>query len=224
MRLQDKLPDHVRVNGRKVRLDLEFRNVLRMMDTLGRDDLLPEAREWLACRCICRHPRKGMLKEVRKLLFPEAVEREKITDFEQDADLIRAAFMQEYGINLFRDRLHWFEFACLLSCIPAGNKYSDILNIRIRPMPAATNYNAEERAWLARMKAEFGLKLSDNEQEQAYSRNVQRLGAMLLAMAGEGDNNGGRTGSIRYNGQQSADSEIARRNDEENSGREQEMG
>lgn len=189
MKLQDRLPDHIMVRGKKVRLDLDFRNVLRMIDTLGRDDLLPDAREWLAMKCICRHPRKGMLSEVKKLLFPQAEEHERITDFEQDADLIRAAFMQEYGINLFRDRLHWFEFACLLACIPAGNKYSDILNIRIRPMPQATSYNAEERAWLARMKAEFALKLTEQEQQEAYSKGVQRLGAMLLALAGEGDKN-----------------------------------
>ena len=191
MKLQDNLPNCVIVRGKKVRLDLEYRNVLRMIDTLARDDLMPDAREWLAMKCICKHPRKGMISEVKKLLFPDAKEQhERITDFEQDAELIRAAFMQEYRINLFREKLHWFEFVCFLSCLPVGSKYTDILNIRVRPMPAATSYNSEERAWLARAKAEFALKLDDKEQEQAYSKGVQKLGAMLMALAGEGDKNG----------------------------------
>ena len=38
MRLQDELPRHVAVDGRRVRVDLEYRNVLRMIDWLSRDE------------------------------------------------------------------------------------------------------------------------------------------------------------------------------------------
>jgi hypothetical protein len=105
MKLYEKLPDSVMVNGKRVRLNLEFRNVIRMIDIMSEDGLMQEAREYLALKCICRHPKKGMMKPVRELLFPGAGSdnSERITDFEQDADLIRAAFLQEYGINLFRD-------------------------------------------------------------------------------------------------------------------------
>jgi hypothetical protein len=113
MKLYEKLPDSVMVNGKRVRLNLEFRNVIRMIDIMSEDGLMQEAREYLALKCICRHPKKGMMKPVRELLIPGAGSdnSERITHFEQDADLIRAAFLQEYGINLFRARLHWFEFS-----------------------------------------------------------------------------------------------------------------
>ena len=187
MKLYDSLPNSIIVNGRKVKLDLDFRNVIRMIDILARDELTHEAREYLALRCICRHPREGMIIPVYKLLFPDSkhADNEKLTDFEQDADLIRAAFLQEYGINLFRDRLHWFEFTCLLSCLPSGSKYMEVLSIRARPMPTAQKWNAEERAWLAKAKMEYAVKLTDKEIERNYQKSVQNIGKMLSALAGK---------------------------------------
>lgn len=190
MKLYEKAPKHIVVNGKKVRVNLDFRNVLRMADILSRNDLLPEAKEWLAMKCICRRPRKGMAGTVLKMLFPKQKEHDRITDFEQDADLIRAAFWQEYGVNLFRDKLDWFEFSCLLSCIPEGSKYSEILSIRARPMPEPTSYNAKEREWLLRAKAEFALQETEEEQAQRYRRDVERLGELMGALAGEGNNVG----------------------------------
>lgn len=189
MKLYEKLPDHVTVNGKRIKVDLDFRNVLRMADILSRDDLLPESREWLAMKCICRRPRKGMAGIIVNMLFPKQKEHTRITDLEQDADLIRAAFWQEYGVNLFRDRLHWDEFSCLLSCIPEGSKYSDILSIRARPMPEPTAYNAKEREWLLTAKAEFGLKETEQERMTRYRRDVAKLGELMGALAGE-DKNG----------------------------------
>ena len=69
MKLYDRLPDHVMVGRKKVKLDLDFRNVLHMLETLERRDLLPDAREYIALRFICRKPVNGTLEAVKKLLF-----------------------------------------------------------------------------------------------------------------------------------------------------------
>lgn len=190
MKLYETAPDSVTVNGRKVRLNLDFRNVLKMIDILEQDDLMPDAREWLAMKCVCRRPVKGMKPAVMKLLFPKAENREQITDMAQDADLIRAAFRQAYGINLYTDKLHWFEFCCLLSGIPEGTRYSDVLGIRTREMPEPTAYNQKERQRLARAKAEFGLKLTEKEQKEKYRSDVKKLGDFMIMMAGGSEKNG----------------------------------
>lgn len=195
MKLYEKIPYSVTVNGKRIRLNLEYRNVLRMLDIFRRDDLLPDARDWLALRCICRRPRKGMKNAVMVLLFGDDwncrnEERERITDFGQDADLIRAAFLQEYGINLFRQSLNWFEFTCLMAGLPDGSRYSDVLGIRARPMPVATQYNLREREWLAKAKVEYALHLTEEEQKIRYQKDVEKLGAFLIALAGEGDHDG----------------------------------
>ncbi len=194
MKLQDTLPRGVTVGGRFYRMDLDFRNVLKLMDTLAREDLMPQAREYVALKCVMKRPPRNagqVLAALRHVLFPEAqkkVEQKKITDFEQDADLIRAAFMQVYGISLYRDRLHWVEFSALLAGLPEGNRYSEILGIRARPMPKATKVNAEERQWLAQAKATYALKMTDQEREQSYQTSMRRTTASLLALAKRGEN------------------------------------
>lgn len=192
MKLYERLPERVTVDGRSYRLNLDFRNVLRMMDVMGRDDLLPGARDWLALRCIMRRPPKrttALMAAVRALLFPArkgSGDGKRITSFEQDADLIRAAFRQAYGINLYRDKLHWMEFAALLSALPEGSRYSEVLGIRARPMPAPTKYNAQEREWLAKAKAAYALEMDDKERARAYEQGVKALFAGLIAWAEKG--------------------------------------
>lgn len=197
MKLQDRLPDSVTVGKKRIKVDLDFRNVLRMMETLAREDLTFDAREYLALKCICRNVPKdteAALAAVKAILFPEtkkAASKEKVTDFEQDADLIRAAFLQVYGINLWREKLHWMEFSGLLHAIPEGNRYSEVLGIRTRPMPKPTKYNADERQWLAKAKAEYAVRLTDREQEQGLKDGLRRVAESLIALAETG---GGKNG------------------------------
>lgn len=191
MKLQDSLPRGVRVGKRFYKLDLDFRAVLRLIDTMAREDLLPDARDYLALKCVMKHPRRvrETLEAVKALLFPvtrKSADKKKITDFAQDADLIRAAFMQVYRIDLYTEKIHWFKFSALLAGLPEGNRYSDVLGIRARPMPAPTKYNAEERRWLAKAKAELALKLTDAEREQSYKQGLHDMATSLINLASQG--------------------------------------
>lgn len=195
MELFEMLPDRVTVDGKPYRIDLDFRNVFRMLNILGRSELTPAARDYLALKCVMKRPpwdTAAALAAIKDIIFPLEKRNEdykKITDFSQDADLIRAAFMQVYGINLFRDRLHWFEFICLLHGLPEGNRYKEILSIRARPLPNPTKYNAEERQWLIKAKSEYALKMTDKEQKNQYSQDVRGIARGLIAWAELGGEN-----------------------------------
>lgn len=200
MKLHERLPDTLTVDGRAYRLDLDFRNVFRMLDVLGREDLLPGARDYLALKCVMRRvPRDtaAAMRALKELLFPEPERKSKgsaspkITNYEQDADMIRAAFMQAYGINLWRDKLHWFEFTGLLANLPEGSRYTDVLSIRARPMPEPTAYNTKERQWLMEAKRRFALHLSEDEETKALENSMRAATASLLALAKKG---GGESG------------------------------
>ena len=188
MKLQDRLPDSITVLGKRYKLDLDFRNVLRMIDILEQDDLIHEARTYLALRCVMRRPprKTGLIfAALRLMLFPahKGEPGKRLTSFEQDADLIRAAFRQAYGIDLYRDKLHWMEFQTLLAALPEGSRYSEVLGIRAREMPAATKYNQAEREWLAKAKAACALEMSDDDRQRAYAEGVKSVFAGLLAWA-----------------------------------------
>lgn len=194
MKLYERLPDSVTVDGKRYRVDLDFRNVMRMLETLDREDIIPEARIWLAGKCVCKHPKPGVVSAVLRLLFGEEPAQgtgERVTDWEQDANLIRAAFRQEYGINLWTDKLHWLDFVGLLQALPEGNKYTQIIEIRTRPMPKANKYNYEERDALARAKMAVALKSDEKAQARKYDRDVQNIFAGLMGMVKQ---NGGDAG------------------------------
>lgn len=195
MKLHERLPDSVTAGGKKYRVDLDFRNVLRMIDVLGRADMLPSAREYVALKCVMKRPPRNagpVLAALRDVLFSTDSEpaEQKLTDFEQDADLIRAAFLQAFGINLWRDKVHWLEFTGLLGALPEGSRYADILGIRARPMPKPTKYNAEERAWLAKAKMKHAVRMTEREAQNKYSTDLQRIATAMIGLAkkGGGDN------------------------------------
>ena len=195
MKLQDRLPEGVTVDGKFYRLDFDFRNVLRMMDELDRDDVMPEARSYNALKCLTNRPRnvEKVLQAVKGLLFEQKPKKDakKVTDFVQDAGMIRAAFRQAYGIDLYRDKLHWLEFSELLNAIPEGSRYTEVIGIRARPMPAATKWNAEERQWLLKAKADVALHLSEKEQAKQYEEDVGRIFAGLMNIIAKGSGNDG---------------------------------
>lgn len=185
MKLSDRLPEGVTVDGRFYALDFDFRNVLRMMETLGNDDLIPDARDFLALKCLTKHPKNvaKVLAEVKRLLFTGTPgSGERLTSFEQDAGLIRSAFRQVYGIDLFRDRITWFEFTELLQNLPEGNRYEEVLGIRARPLPSPTKYNAKEREWLLKAKQQHALHLSEAEAAKKYDADVGLVFAGISAM------------------------------------------
>lgn len=195
MKLQDTLPNGVTVDGRFYKLDFDFRNVLRMMDELDRDDVMPEARAYNAIKCLTNRPKNvpKVLEAVKGLLFQEKPKKDaqKVTDFVQDAGMIRAAFRQAYGIDLYRDRLHWIEFSELLNAIPEGSRYAEVVGIRVRPMPAPTKWNAQEREWLMKAKADVAIHLSEKEQAKKYQEDVAKVFSGLMGIIAKGSEQDG---------------------------------
>jgi hypothetical protein len=195
MKLQDTLPNGVTVDGRFYKLDFDFRNVLRMMDELDRDDVMPEARAYNALKCLTNRPKNvpKVLEAVKGLLFQEKPKKDaqKVTDFVQDAGMIRAAFRQAYGIDLYRDRLHWIEFSELLNAIPEGSRYAEVVGIRVRPMPAPTKWNAQEREWLMKAKADVAIHLSEKEQAKKYQEDVAKVFSGLMGIIAKGSGQDG---------------------------------
>lgn len=185
IKLYEGLPQGVTVDGRFYRLNLGFRNVLKMLEILDDENLTMTARNYLALKCVLNRPRNvnKVLPAVKALLFEKRPQTgEKLTSFEQDAGLIRTAFLQEYKIDLFRENIHWLQFIELLQNLPGGNRYEEILGIRARPIPEATKYNQKEREWLIKAKGQVALQMTEKEREEKYSRDVLNVFSGLMAL------------------------------------------
>jgi hypothetical protein len=195
VKLYETLPDRVTVGRKTYRVNLDFRNVLRMMDVLDREGLLPEAATWLALKCVMRHvPAKcaEIMKAVNELCFSASGKKQKpqgprLTSYSQDAGGMRAAFLQVYGIDLWTAKLHWLTFRDLMEGLPSeGTRYAEIISIRGRPMPKPTKWNADERKWLQEAKKAYAIDMTEAETESKYQQDVLNIFNGLMGMIPKG--------------------------------------
>lgn len=80
-----------------------------------------------------------------------------VYDIEYDGDFIYASFMQAYGIDLFEQqgKLHWMKFNALLSGLPDGTKFVEVIKIRkYRPQKGDSHEYISE---MRRLQSEYAL-------------------------------------------------------------------
>lgn len=189
LKLFERLPDSITVDGKRYKCDFDFRNVLKMLEIMQREDIYPDARDYLCAKCVIRHKKppknaRNVYNALCSVLFPKAAQggTERLTSYEQDAALIRAAFRQVYNIDLFRAHIHWFEFTELLQYLPTGCRYEETIEIRARPMPAPNKYNVKEREWLLKAKQSVALHLNEQEQAKKYDADVSKVFSGFMGM------------------------------------------
>lgn len=88
----------------------------------------------------------------------------KSFDFEYDGELIYAAFLQQYGIDLLKENIHWHKFLALLSCL--GDETAFVRTVRIRNMDLSEVSDVKRRGELLRLKRSCALPLSKNEEKE----------------------------------------------------------
>lgn len=181
-----ELPYSVTYKGRKYDLTPAYDNVLTMFaDVEGvPEHRVPEIMGYYLLRVPSKDT--GLLQAVSAVLFPPAkTVHQKSMDFIQDGQLIYAAFMQAYGIDLNdqRGKLHWWKFTALLRGLPSNTRFMEVVQIRTKPMPPPTKHNAQERAQLIRLKQEYALELSAEEREQQLQDGLRNMARMMLSIA-----------------------------------------
>ncbi len=82
-------------------------------------------------------------------------------DFEQDNRFIFSAFRVRFGIDLTRERMHWFAFLAMLSDL-GGCSLSDIIGIRGTDL---SQLGDQQRKRYAQLQAKYRIKqqMSDGE-------------------------------------------------------------
>ena len=87
-------------------------------------------------------------------------------DIRYDGDYIYASFLQAYGIDLFdvQGKLHWKKFNALLSGLPEGTKFMEVIKIRKwKPQKGdSTEYKEEMR----KLRKDYALPYDEIEEEE----------------------------------------------------------
>lgn len=89
-------------------------------------------------------------------------------DIRFDGDYIYASFLQAYGIDLFdvQGKLHWKKFNALLSGLPEGTKFMEV--IKIRKWKPQKGDSAEYKEEMRRLQKDYALPYEIVEEEEEY--------------------------------------------------------
>lgn len=152
-------PEAVEVDGVFYAIKTDFRywiifsNLIQQKDTLYTafdflyEDLIPEDRQKAFNALLDFFINKKELPRVS-----DSDSRAEVLDYELDAELIYAAFMELYGIDLVSEEthLHWWKFKALLSGLH-GTKLNEVMGYRCYDEGDKTDWkqNAREnkRRW-----------------------------------------------------------------------------
>lgn len=88
----------------------------------------------------------------------------RIYSFEYDAEYIYAAFWSQYGIDLQKEDLHWWQFLALFRALSEENEICRIMEIRAVELDS--KMSKEERERYIKLKRLYALPDERSEQEK----------------------------------------------------------
>jgi hypothetical protein len=205
--LIDELPKKVMIEGEEIGINTDYRNVLLYFRALRDEDIEDREKLEIAARLFFkRKPRNveeamGYINEEyivcsesqesmrRRNKIKRSSEKEKLVfDFEQDGILIYVSFMQEYGIDLRKEKMHWYVFKALFDGLGEETVLRRVIEFRkMKPkdMPR------DRRIELLELQRELSIKVKapltyNYERNSDYRRSAKEIERDLI----EGINNG----------------------------------
>nr|DAG86785.1 MAG TPA: hypothetical protein [Caudoviricetes sp.] len=99
--------------------------------------------------------------------------------YDNDFDLIVSAFKQQYGINLFSDDMHWFEFKSLFDGLSESTMFRKIVGYRTVDLSKVPK---EQKKEYAELKDFYRIK----DERVVDKKTPQEIEKELLAKVGDG--------------------------------------
>lgn len=173
--LTGAFPESLKISGKEYLINSGFRTVLECNRILEETPDLPEDNLLRILKLFYREgPRDVWTEEfVNQMFWFFSCGREKETkrfprkiagvngkkpfDFVKDADLIYAAFMQQYGIDLNTQDMHWWKFMTLLENISADTRLAKVIEYRTIDV-SNKNLTKEEVKFYKAMQTYYGLE------------------------------------------------------------------
>lgn len=153
---QKALPNTVTVGGRAFPINTDFRTWLRFereMKSANREDFTFDASFIFPDEKPSFVPIPELLAFARpQNELPRRMPHQSdeiVLDYDLDSDLIYAAFRECYGIDLFKEDMHWHIFLALLRGISESCRLSKVMGYRVyeKRTDKTDPYEELQRAW-----------------------------------------------------------------------------
>ena len=131
-------------------------------------------------------PCKEAFELIINELFPpnkkKTDDEPKTMDFEQDAPLIYAGFLQAYGIDLYKERnkMDWRIFIALVRGLPDNTEFSRVIKLRCTKVPKMDKHNAEYVESLIKAKRAVELEEPAEVKKQRMAQKWLQIAEGLL--------------------------------------------
>lgn len=101
--------------------------------------------------------------------------RRQVFSFSEDDALIYAAFWKEYGINLAKENLHWWQFWSLLAALGEDTRLMQVIGYRSAELSKINDKN--RKRFYRQMQALYRLpdRRSAAEREEDFTRQLGEL-------------------------------------------------
>ena len=177
-------PEYVEVEGKKYKINTDFRIAIEC-NRIAEDETIGDFERVLGIICTLfgeealdnpMHYEKLLKLAKKYLCCNKELDTNKIEDidmdFIEDYAYIKTSFRSDYGINIDKENMHWWEFfdlTCGLSNSELGS--CCILNrIRnLRNFDVSTIKDTKEKNRIEKAKKEVALKKNKNNKKRTYS-------------------------------------------------------
>lgn len=187
MTLQQKPSEVIKYQGKEYPFHPYYNRVLTILSEVFPNDLLTDVEKVettikaLSEAPICQDVFELILLE----LFPKKKnqqESDKTMDFEQDAGLIYAGFLQTYGIDLYmeRNKMDWRIFTALVRGLPEQTEFSRVVKLRCTKVPKRTKNNSEYVDSLIEAKRAVALKEPEADRKKKMAQKWMKVAEGLM--------------------------------------------
>lgn len=176
--MAEVLPEQIAVDGLAYPIRPDFRTILKIYRLFADPEIAERHKPMIACELFFdgKIPGGGYLA-LLQWLVPKEIQRDPNAppmDFEFDADVIYASFLQQYRIDLLRVRkLHWYAFLTLLGGLNGDTPLSARLYARGRDTSKLKGKD-KQSAEIAKRNAQIPQRASRNDR-QLHDRLAQAL-------------------------------------------------
>ena len=177
------LPESVFVEGKSYEINTDFRIWAELCDFFESNATYEEKILKLLCygytkelpphldTAVCALFEFMALGKTRR---GSAVEpHEQVMDFSLDEGLIYAAFMEQYGIDLYKENLHWWSFMNLLNGLSDDTVFMKIVGYR--SIDCGKIKNKDMKSFYRRMKNRYRLSGCIDDEKIASALEVAML-------------------------------------------------
>ncbi len=168
----DKPADSVAVCGKEYKINTDFRIWIEICELIENKEISELDRILTLLMLAYKNEVPKNIKEAVEKLMKflthgrennKGTQNTPVIDFALDEGYIYASFMQQYGIDLYKEKLHWWCFIDLLNSLSEDCELVKIISYRMCD-PSSVR-DSEKRRYLRRMKERYSLAgaIDDND-------------------------------------------------------------